>query len=69
MANQYRKYVDRIRALNINEAWMHVENGLLPFGYGRDSRRHMTPLECVEAGGESERLLEDLVAGIERKSK
>jgi len=69
--NRFHEFRDRLQNAGIKNAviWMHVENGMLPVGAGRDARRHMTPLECLEAGGEYGRALEDLVSDIERRNK
>lgn len=69
--NRFNQIVDRLKAAGLFQpiTWMHVENGMLPFGGGRDGRRHMTPLECLEAGGEYDRALEDLISDIERRNK
>jgi hypothetical protein len=68
---RFDQIVDRLKAVGMNApiTWMHVENGMLPFGGGRDSRRHMTPLECLEAGGEYDRALEDLITNLEQRYK
>jgi hypothetical protein len=68
---RFDQIVDRLKVAGIFNpvAFMHVENGMLPFGGGRDGRRHMTPLECLEAGGEYDRALEDLITNLEQRYK
>ena len=69
MANHYHKYVRRVKSLGISESWLHTENSMLPLIFKEEEGRNMTPLECIESGGEFECTLEDLIVGMERKSK